>query len=340
MARKKITFLLFFLLVIALGALLVKFHSYIDNDIAVPLRKLSTNFSQSISIIPTPQNSIKHVFVIVEENHNWDTIDNNPNASYINNTLLKQGAYASNYHNVPTNIGELHPSEPNYIFLESGVIAFPDHTFTSDDDPSAVNSTASKNHVTALLDKKGYTWKSYQEGITGDKCPIYAEGDYAPKHNPMLFFQDVSGNPPDEGNTYCKDHVRLLSELEHDIKTGNLPNYVFITPNLQHDMHNGTIKEADTWLAQIVPQITNAAPFKKDGALFITWDEGTEGAGETGGNNPIGMIMLSPFIKKGYTNNTPYSHASYVKTVEEIFSLPLTGFAKDPQTNDLLGFFR
>lgn len=340
--KKKVIFSgLSLLLLILLGGFLWRFSSQtskVDTDIPALLTKtVKTILVRTNSGSSFPP--IKHIFVIVEENHDWSTISQNPDAPFINDTLVKQGAFASNYHNIPTSAGDLHPSELNYIFLESGQVAFSDHTFATDDDPSADNSTSSTQHLVTLLEKSGYTWKSYQEGITGNNCPIHADGDYAPKHNPFLYFQDVSGNPPSEDNAYCQQHVRPLSELLRDLQTGNLPNYIFITPNLQHDMHNGTIAQADTWLSQIVPQITESQTYKKDGALFITWDEGEESNNDP--NNPIGMIMLSPFIKPGYTNTTEYSHESLLKTIEEIFHLnPLLGMSGNAQTKDLVTFFK
>jgi len=65
-----------------------------------------------------------------------------------------------------------------------------------------------------------------------------------------------------------------------------------------------------------------------------------EGNGDADENNPIGMIVLSPFVKSGYANSISYSHASLVKTIEEIYNLnPLLGFAGDKTTNDLSDFF-
>ena len=90
-------------------------------------------------------------------------------------------------------------------------------------------------------------------------------------------------------------------------------------------MHDGTIAQADAWLSQIVPIITHSQVFQQDGALFITWDEGSTVNND---NNPIGMIMLSPFIKPGFTSNIAYSHFSYLKTIQEIFNVsPLLGGA-------------
>lgn len=311
-----------------------------DNDIISPLSNIAVTIKRTFTNQPTIT-KVNHVFVIIEENHSWSTILKNHDAPYINNELLKKGAYASNYHNISPTLGELHPSELNYISIEAGTVKFSDYTFTTDNGASTQNSTASTQHLVTLLEKNGYSWKAYEEGISGNECPIQSSGDYAAKHDPFVFFHDVSGNPPSTDNKYCQQHIRPLSELAEDIETGNLPNYVFITPNLQHDMHNGTIAQADTWLAQQVPTIMNSPQFKKDGALFITWDEGSEKQDDNKErNDPIGMIILSPFAKKNYTDTTMYSHASLLKTIEEIFQIkPLLGLANDPQTKDLRDFF-
>src|SRR5206468_1105444 len=53
----------------------------------------------------TGGSSIKTVFLIVEENHNWSSYYGSSSAPYINGTLLPQSSYATNYKNPPG----LHP---------------------------------------------------------------------------------------------------------------------------------------------------------------------------------------------------------------------------------------
>src|SRR6185369_3056016 len=334
--QKALFIILFFILATA-GTGIVLYHQYFNYDIATIFHNPNLTFAQDKTQTVSSLAKIHHVFVIVLENHDWKDIYKSTSAPYINTVLLPHAAFATDYHNVLKNLPELHPSEPSYVLLEAGKISFADHMFTNDDQPNSVNSTSSTNHLSTLLEKNSLSWKSYQEDISGTNCPIFAEKNYVPKHNPFVFFQDVSGNPPSGNTIYCQTHIRPLTELEGDLDSGNLTNYIFITPNLQHDMHDGSINQADAWLATIVPMIENATAFKQDGALFITWDEGYGDAEE---NNPIGMIISSPFVKKGYTNDISYSHASYVKTVQEIFTLsPLVGFAADTQTQDLTDFF-
>ena len=265
-------------------------------------------------------NPIKTVFVIVMENHNWSSIKGSASAPYINNTLLPMGAHAENYVNVPG----LHPSEPNYLWLEAGN----NFGVTNDNAPSS-NHQSTTQHLVTQLQAAGISWKSYQEGITGTTCPLTATGLYAPKHNPMLFFDDVTDTNSSSSQN-CIQHVRPYTELATDLQNNTGARYNFITPNLCHDMHNSTgcatsdsVSNGDTWLSTEVPKILASQAYKNGGVLLITWDE------SEGGDLPIGMIVLSPNVKApGYSNTIPYNHGSTLRTVQEIFGLtPLLGGA-------------
>ena len=73
----------------------------------------------SATAIVHAQESKPVVFLIFLENHNWlgsGGIAGNPEAPYINKSLLPVAAVANNYFNPPGN----HPSVPNYLWLEAG----------------------------------------------------------------------------------------------------------------------------------------------------------------------------------------------------------------------------
>ena len=56
--------------------------------------------------------------------------------------------------------------------------------------------------------------------------------------------------------------------------------------------------------------------------LFITFDESETGDG------PIGLIVVSPFAKPGYSNSAAYTHSSTLRTLQEIFGVtPFLGDA-------------
>jgi hypothetical protein len=125
--------------------------------------------------------AIQTAFIILLENHNWSQIQGSSSAPYINGALLPQSSYATQYYNPPG----IHPSEPNYVWLNAGSNNCGDVTFTTDNDPSAKNSTTTTQHLATLLKNAGVSWKTYQENISGTVCPLSSSGEYAAKHNPF-----------------------------------------------------------------------------------------------------------------------------------------------------------
>lgn len=255
---------------------------------------------------------VQTVFVILLENHNWPDFKGSASAPFINGTLLPMASYCEQYYNPPT----LHPSEPNYLWLEAGT----NFGILNDNDPS-VNHQNSTNHLATQLRRAGISWKSYQEDIPGTVVPLTAVNNYAPKHNPFIFFNDSTGtnNPND---AYGIAHNRPYTELAGDLASNTVARYNFITPNLCDDGHNtcaplgNTLVQVDQWLNSEVPKILSSAAYSNNGALFITWDEGV------GADGPIGMIVLSPLARgSGYFNSIHYTHSSFLRTMQEIFNV-------------------
>jgi len=267
--------------------------------------------------------AIQTVFIILMENHNWSQIQGSSSAPYINAELLPQSSYTDQYYN----ISGLHPSLPNYLWLEAGT-----NFGIRDDALPSVNHQSTSDHLVTYLENAGITWKSYQEGITGTDCPLTNRGKYAPKHNPMVYFDDIT-DINDPQSAHCIQNVRPYDELAGDLASGNVAQYNFITPDLCHDMHDtsgcettNSVRNGDLWLSREVPQILGSDAFNAAGALFITWDEGSGSS-----DGPIGMIVLSPFaIGGGYHNAIYYNHSSTLRTMQEIFSVtPLLGDAEN-----------
>jgi hypothetical protein len=281
-----------------------------------------------------------YVLLVLMENHNASQIyGNTSSAPYINGTLLPKYAHATNYTTT------VHPSEPNYVWLEAGSNNTGDHTFTTDNDPSSSNSTGTTSHLVTQLKNAGLSWRSYQEGInsTTGACPVVSAGGspefYAAKHDPFVFFRDVSGNPPSKSNTFCSSHIKPLSSMAGDIAAGNVASYTFVTPNLCNDMHgasgcpSNSILTGDTWLKNNLPQMINWVD-AHGGVVLVVWDEGSSGS-----NGPMPMIAAGPHVKAGHAGTVAYSHSSTLKSVEEIFGVPLLRHAADSGTNDLKDLF-
>jgi uncharacterized protein (TIGR03437 family) len=211
----------------------------------------------------------------------------------------------------------VHPSLPNYLWLEAGK----GFGIGSDGPPSAFHQSTT-NHLVTLLANAGLTWKAYEEDISGAACPLDAVAQYTPRHVPFLYFDDVT-NSGDPASAYCISRVRPLGELAADLQNNAVANYNLITPNLCNDMHDCGVGTGDAWLSTEVPKILSSPAYQNGGALFITWDEGENNDG------PIGMMVLSPFAKgNGYSNSIHYTHSSTLRSLEEIFGVaPLLGDA-------------
>jgi hypothetical protein len=301
----------------------------------------------SLTPIPSDAGTIKHVFVIAMENRDASKIYNNARrAPYIHDTLLPNYAHATNF------VDELPglDSEPHYIWMEAGTNSFADHTFKTDGDPLAAhgkNNTGSKDHLVSQMKVANVSWMTYQEGLDPkytNACPIVSSGRtfYAAKHNPFVFFKDVSGDPPSKDNAECIAHSKPYTDLAKDLTNGNIASYVFITPNLCNDMHGATgcknghpIKRGDDWLKIELPPLIEWAN-KNAGVIFLTWDEGSSDNKENPSKIPF--IAIGPGVKANYSGSIRYDHGSMLKSIEEIFGLrPLaTVAAKDIATlNDL-----
>jgi len=259
---------------------------------------------------------IKTVFIILMENTNWSSIYQSTQAPYINSLLTNaQASYATQYYDNPAAV---HPSEPNYLWLEAGS----NLGDTGDNDPSASN-LHDVPHLATQLNAKGVSWHEYAEGITSGTCPVTSSGQYACKHVPFVFFQDIVGSPPSATSASCTPHMFAFTDLAGHLASGGVAAYNFITPDLCNDMHGNTgcpitpeITQGDTWLSTNIPVIMASDAYKNGGAIFITWDE------SEGGELPIGMIVLSPFAKgNGYHNTLKYYHSSTLRSMQEIFGV-------------------
>jgi phosphatidylinositol-3-phosphatase len=250
---------------------------------------------------------VGHVFIIVLENEEFEeSFGERSPAQYLKG-LPSQGALLPNYY------ATSHASLGNYLALISGqapnIVTNNDCEVFEDFVGSAMTADgqaighgcvypASVRTLANQLDDKGLRWKAYMEDMgnnpkresaTCGHPPIGAAdntqqaepGDqYAARHNPFVYFHGIIHTPG------CSRNVVNLTALAADLKSiETTPNYVFISPNLCHDGHDGGngghcvdgepggMVSADRFLAELVPQILAAPAFKHDGLLIVTFDE-------------------------------------------------------------------
>ncbi|MEA2438249.1 MAG: phosphatidylinositol-3-phosphatase [Thermoleophilaceae bacterium] len=311
---------------------------------------------------------IKHVWIVVLENENYDTtFGPNSKAPYLAKTLTSQGQLLTQYYGIG------HFSLDNYIAMVSGQ---PPNAQTQADCPffnefagavgpdgiavgqGCVYPTAVKT-IADQLESKGLNWKGYMEDMgTGCRHPALNQHDdtqtarandqYAGRHNPFIYFHSIIDRP------ICNTNDVDLSKLQGDLaSTSTAPSYSFITPDLCSDGHDapcadgrpGGLVSVNDFLKTWIPRITGSPAYADGGLVIVNFDESGSGAedccGEpTGPNTPnnggltqgngggrTGAVLLSPYIKAGSVNDTPYNHYSLLRSTEDIFGLSHLGYA-------------
>lgn len=267
----------------------------------------------TLSAAPT----YSHVIWVWMENHSYSDIIGSSQAPYIN-TLANQCGLATNYHNIS------HPSLPNYISATSGLGLSDLKKFDNDCSPSKHCSTTAPS-----VFGQGETWKAYEESMPSNCDPSNA-GEYAVRHNPPPYYTTLSG---------CTTLDVPYTQLATDLTNNTLPAFSFITPNVIDDMHDGTIPDGDSWLANNLPTIFNSAQYKSGTtAVVVTWDEGEGGTSNDCATNTsdigchVATIVASPSTAPGTTSGTLFNHYSLLGTAEQLLGLPKLGLASQYPT--------
>src|SRR3989475_8912185 len=229
---------------------------------AVGAAATATTTAPSHAASPAPVRAtvpaFSHIFEIVMENHEYSSVIGRPDAPYVNNLVATYGL-ATNY------FAASHPSLPNYLALTAG------STFgiASDCTTCFVNAT----NIADQVESSGRSWKAYMEDMP---TPCYmgaSAGNYAMKHNPFMYYTDIRNNA-----ARCAAHVVPFTQFGVDMSAGQLPNFVWITPNMCNDTHDCSVSTGDAWLGTVVPRIIGSAAFRNGGGLFLTLGEGARQA--------------------------------------------------------------
>jgi hypothetical protein len=260
-----------------------------------------------------PDTQVQHVFIVVEENHNFQAVLGNASMPYLNG-LATSDAYATNYY------ADTHPSIGNYFMLTTG------QTITNDD---SYSSTVTADNIVRQLIASGKTWKEYSEGLPSVGYTGGDSGDYTQHHNPLSFFSDV------RNSSAQKNNLVPLTQLATDISKHALPSYGFIVPSNDNNSHdcpdtlphckdNQELAAADSWLLANIDPLIHSADFNVPGGglLIIVFDESTND--NTHGGGQVLWVVVGPSVKFGHVSTTLYQHESTLRFVCE--ALGLTSF--------------
>jgi phospholipase C len=233
--------------------------------------------------LPRPQ----HIIIVVEENHSFDEIIGSPDAQFIN-SLAKKGALFTH------SSGVTHPSQPNYLALFAG------STKGVTDD--ACPQTLGGANLATTLAHAHLSFAGFSEDLPATGSAVCSSNDYFRKHNPWVNFANV----PASAN-------RPLSAFK-----APLPTVSFVIPNQAHDMHDGTVAQADSFLKD---QLAHYAQWAKthNSLLIVTWDED-----DNTPDNHIPTIIFGDHVKTGKYSN-PINHFNVLRTIEDMYKLPRLG---------------
>jgi phosphatidylinositol-3-phosphatase len=247
-----------------------------------------------------------HIFVVIMENHSYAEIIGSSDAPFINDLADRYGL-ATNYHAVS------HPSLPNYLALTSG------DTFGLTTDCTDCFQSA-PNLVVDRVAPSGRTWRAYMEsmpsaGFVGDAYP------YMQKHDPFIYYDNLREEPKRLANVV--PYTELAADLASAATT---PSFGWITPNMLHDMHDGTIAQGDGWLSEQIPALLSSPAFTEHRSLlFITWDENDDAPG-----NNVATLVIADDVPAGFRSGTAFDHYCLLRTIEAAWDLaPLTAHDRD-----------
>jgi len=247
------------------------------------------------AVAATQLPAFAHIVIVVEENHSNSAIVGNRNAPYMN-WLAANGALMTQ------SFAVAHPSEPNYLALFAG------NTFGLTSDACPVNGGTNPNLASELF-AAGYSFGGFAEDLPAVGSTACSAGKYARKHAPWVNFTNVpaAASMP-------------FSSFSSVTDGSALPTVSFVVPNLDNDMHDGSVAQADSWLSTNLSSYANWAK-ANDSLLIVTWDED-----DNSQNNQIPTILFGANVRPG-TYGQVISHYNVLSTVQQIYGLTKTGYA-------------
>jgi phosphatidylinositol-3-phosphatase len=324
---------------------------------------------------------IKHVFVIMLSDEPYASVFGpSSTAPYLSQTLERKGELLVSYDAVA------HEELANEVALVSGqgptaetAANCPDYTEIAPASTGAEEQVlgsgcvypASTQTLAGQLLAKNLTWRAYVQGIDeagtqagacahpvlGQPDPTAVQsastGAYATFRNPFVYFDSVL-----DSSDCAADDVGLGS-LKGDLADAKrTPSFAYIVPD-RCDDGNPTpctpgapsgLAPANTFLKQVVPEITGSKAYKESGLLVITVDEAPSSGefadsssccgqplfgnvpsksplGVPRGGGAVGALLLSPYVKGASTSQEPYNHFSLLRTIEDLFSVKHLGYA-------------
>ena len=136
------------------------------------------------------------------------------------------------------------------------------HVHDNDDSPSARTARRAPSISSTQLDAAGHRpgWPTRKASTRPAPARSSRRGYYQPKHDPFIFFRDVSGDPPLEDECLMRRASQAVQRARRRPRARPRRRTTTSSrPNLCHDMHgqsgcpnSNTIQAGDDWLRENV----------------------------------------------------------------------------------------
>jgi len=254
-----------------------------------------------------PGKAFDRYIAIWLENIDYPKAHDDPNLKWLS-TL---GITLSNYFAVT------HPSLPNYVAATGG-----DYYGLDNDKHNTLPANISS--VVDILEDKNITWGEYQEsmpytGFAGDyPNPESKANMYVRKHNPLIMYDSVASNPSRVQN------IKNFTLFYQDLAAQQLPQWMFITPNMTSDGHDTSVTFAGSWLRNFLTPLLNNKYFMNNTLIHITFDESHTYSIP---NRVLGILIggAVPEDLSGTTDDNYFDHYSALATVQANWGLATLG---------------
>ena len=246
------------------------------------------------------------------------------------------------------------PSFPNHLYIASGTNGPTNMTETWILNGSIINNPSSLQGI-------DLTWSTLAQELSGAGISWrWYDGDAnatAPTIWNVLPLFDYFQTHPNE----LSAHVKNTQDFVTDAKNNDLPAVSWIIPGDWHPptlpsiFANQSISEhpparSDAgmdYVAYLVNQVMQSPDWSST-AIIITWDDyggfydhvpppQVDAYGE---GFRVPTLVISPWAKHGYIDDTQYEFASLLKLAEDNFNLPaVNSWGRDVKANDMMNSF-
>jgi hypothetical protein len=236
-----------------------------------------------------------HVMVVVMENKNYSDVIGQSNQPFTNSLATQYGLATQSY-------AVTHPSLGNYIDLVSG-----QHPGNANDDGPPSSHTYSYTTLADQLHSAGISEKAYAENLPGD--PTNDSYPYVVRHFPWVYFPGSSSMP-----------IANASSLVSDLNGSGAPAFVWYTPNVVNDEHDGSVQQGDNFLRSLIPSVQSTNWYKSGGQIIVTWDESNSDSANGGGR--VATIVVSAALKASPKQSaTMVDTTGLLNSIEDVYGV-------------------